>query len=802
MISKKLETQKNNLIEYVRMNVEDEIIKESIIVSFTEEFRDKIRFAISSRDGLIKIVAWYILSYNLRSIRIIDISWNLACNLYNTEYYSVLCNIEKVFSEKSEKTVLNSMKRSIESRKSFEGYYDYKDSIIRFYNYLFSKMSLKYANIDDIKYYKELLINEYSVKFSDVNIDFKFSELHKKVLNNMPINSDYRCFIQKEYLLTKNNVLTKINFDCRTKNKFIKELINGFINEVYKTNKAPHNRDLKIFTYYFMDSIGHFKLNNYLDINFKLLRRQFKYFNNLSLSGTEVDAKLIKEYITLFIIQFYRYILSNNETAFTKLETYATKCKLIRKVLEEDYEVILLNPNENIPEMNKFCVIQNEYTMFNASKSNKNFFVDLSGIDSITQRDIKEYVWYSRNIVEHRFDSIHIILSFLEFKDEYYRFYYKEKRYENKYRYKVDVNVLYLYMEKINEEYSKNNTKKYVISQLRRFLKFYKDKYDMKENYFEILSLKGLNDYDGGTPITEHDLKIIYGAIKNEEEDNPKVSIYKIVFELSLLTNLRIGEIICLERDCIVNNNVLRYLSKTSQKNYKEQPVNEEIIMLINKAIELTKNLVDDSFMSKYIFIEKSYTNFSERIKKIEFYIFFKKIISKVSNELENTNYTPYNLRHTFIDTVYKEGVKNNLPLSKIALIAGNSFSTAKKHYRKWNDYEMYVETLSKVKITDTSIIGEIFSKETDLNNPVRDNLGSCKEKECTFDFGECLICKHFITFTNRIDVFENRIKKINKYLEECNDVNERGVLIYEKKLLSKYLLEMLKIKEGENNND
>lgn len=62
-------------------------------------------------------------------------------------------------------------------------------------------------------------------------------------------------------------------------------------------------------------------------------------------------------------------------------------------------------------------------------------------------------------------------------------------------------------------------------------------------------------------------------------------------------------------------------------------------------------------------------------------------------------------------------------------------------------------------------------------------------------------MCKHFITFTNRIDVFENRIKKINADLENCEDNMERDNLICEKKLLSKYLVEMFKIKGGEIEN-
>ena len=132
-----------------------------------------------------------------------------------------------------------------------------------------------------------------------------------------------------------------------------------------------------------------------------------------------------------------------------------------------------------------------------------------------------------------------------------------------------------------------------------------------------------------------------------------------------------------------------------------------------------------------------------------------------------------------------------------MAVIAGNSFDTAKKHYRKWDDYEMYVETLAKVKLTDTVIRGKVLFTESKTGKPVKEDLGACKDDNCTFDLAECLMCKHFITFTNRIDVFENRIKNININLETCEDIVEKDNLICEKKLLSKYLLEMFKIKGG-----
>ena len=97
----------------------------------------------------------------------------------------------------------------------------------------------------------------------------------------------------------------------------------------------------------------------------------------------------------------------------------------------------------------------------------------------------------------------------------------------------IDENMLYMYVDKINEEYSNNNTKKSIISQVRHYLKFHKDKYNLKESSLEIISLKGLYEYSGGNPITDNDLKIIYKEVKELAEANKSLRIYAIAFEIS-----------------------------------------------------------------------------------------------------------------------------------------------------------------------------------------------------------------------------------------------------------------------------
>lgn len=77
---------------------------------------------------------------------------------------------------------------------------------------------------------------------------------------------------------------------------------------------------------------------------------------------------------------------------------------------------------------------------------------------------------------------------------------------------------------------------------------------------------------------------------------------------------------------------------------------------------------------------------------------------------------------------------------------------------------------MAKVTISDVDINGEIvFNEKSYEYNPVKDELGGCKQDSCIFEIGECLRYNSFITFINRIPAFEKMIKSINVSIE-CTD--------------------------------
>lgn len=380
MKESKLGSQKDSLVNFIKVNIKNSIIKNTLLDAFNDKFEEVIVNIKYSRDRLVLLIGWYILAYQLRDIDIRNISWELICNLYNTDYYLMLCEVEKLFNEESELRVVRWIKSRMQERRAIDGYFPYKNDVLKFYTCISDKGELfKYENIKEIQRYRKYLINDYAVKFDNIDDKLRFDDLHRYTLNNLPVNSEYNHLIQKEYVLVKHNTLNKVNFNCRIEDRFIKYLLMNFIDKIYDHDKAPHNRILRVFIYYFLESLNGKQIKSYKDFDYELLKTQYQFYIKLVSKYDIKDKDLDTTSFSLLIIQFYRLIISTEDTSFSDIEQYIIKCKVIHRLLRENYELILLNPNENIPNVNKFCVVKSEYTMKNAAQSSKNYFVDLIG---------------------------------------------------------------------------------------------------------------------------------------------------------------------------------------------------------------------------------------------------------------------------------------------------------------------------------------------------------------------------------------------------------------------------------------
>lgn len=123
--------------------------------------------------------------------------------------------------------------------------------------------------------------------------------------------------------------------------------------------------------------------------------------------------------------------------------------------------------------------------------------------------------------------------------------------------------------------------------------------------------------------------------------------------------------------------------------------------------------------------------------------------------------YRPYDLRSTFINNIYTEGINDKIPTSVIVQMSGNSIHTAKKYYRKATEVQTYAEIFAGVTVSSVDVYGNILEeKDVEDLNPVEDGLGGCNQRGCVIEEEqyECLICPHFATTANRIPLFKKHI--------------------------------------------
>ena len=324
---------------------------------------------------------------------------------------------------------------------------------------------------------------------------------------------------------------------------------------------------------------------------------------------------------------------------------------------------------DDVPMKDKICILPNKNIRKNASGRNSRWqSFDFSKCNERYKEDLKIFVWNNYSV-----GSLNNYLDLVKFLNMS-----AEKQYSGKI-----INLLADKDKEFNEEflwdyrikvYSENENKnnvKAVFKIVRKYLKHYKEKYNVINTDIDILSLANLDVYKGGQVITEKDTKLIFQEFKAKEKIDNRIKIYRLAFELFISSKLRIGEILNLKRNCLNQSgnskNKLSYLGKMTNQNYRDEIFSEKIINLIKEAIQLTESIAPQKSINKdYIFIEKYNSNHNLDAKIINFDYEFRKIIKTLSKKLDKACYTPNNIRDTFIDNVYTEGIQNDLALKLV----------------------------------------------------------------------------------------------------------------------------------------
>lgn len=804
MINKeRIKNEIDRLEEYINNSFKDESVKFNYKKVLIDYYENVVFQKSNSSDASYCLISAYIVAFNLRKMRLANFNWNTLCKLYNCNFYKILSMFDTLEITNHQRVALKIIKESIEGRKSVVGLHDYRELLLNFYNHLSMEVKFyNYKNIKEIEEYKKLLIPDRMCSFLDINYNLSLSNYYKEVFTNFPIKSDFRNIVSIGYAYGKSNLKVITNYNLGYVESTIKKLLTEFIYKLYEKNYKQYTRPCRLFCSKFSDSLDGYSISKITDFSYETLKAQYKFYLNLYNQNKRII--LGENWLCLLLISFYRFLIEKyrkeeRKSLFSDLIGKAIQERAIHRIIAEDYRPVFYNIYEKCPIDNKFCIIQNEYSMSNAAQANYILFVDFTDLEKEQQEDLKNFVWNAPYQIRKKVNYVKYIIEFIRCKENNDKF---RKLKKDKF-YILDCAFMAIFRDYIDNQYTNYSMRKYALNIIRAYIKF-TEKYVIENSTLEFLSVKGLNNFSGGSVITENDMRTLYTEFRNLEKDDVENRIYTIIFEIFTQSNMRIGEILSLERDCLAySKDSIRLLRKMSKLEYIYIPITSEIKELIKEAVNLTEFSCDGTYMDKFIFINTKSTYFSRQSKIISFYLYFKKVIKKCEHKLEIKSYYPYNLRHTYIDFAYREGLKNNLSINEIATICGNSYDAAVKYYRNMDEIGDYVEALSKTTFSEVTLNGEILKEDNvSIKNNVRNNLGKCRKSACTFELLECLQCNSFITFLSRRNIFEERIHMINMCLEKTNDELEIEKFNIEKKLLAKYYYEMCKMIQGEKSNE
>ena len=794
----------------IETTIEDYDLK-SLLIDFL--YKNKFEFSSDNNyfvTEVYNIGAFIQFVFSISLIKKVDeLNWDFLCYIYNN---IALCKDIALNSDTLHNCkVIQGKFKSFVKQKNTTGIVKLVYFLSEFYKYVYDlKKYDDLHNIKEIGCYYNNLIKSHKNTSKLTKEETKDADFFKKQLySNFPIGSRYQDIIT----ITGGDNFEDKNYHIPATNNFIKDIMSKFLDK-FKRKDGTHATNLRIFLYFFIESCKNNIPNSLMNFNDNLFEVQFNYFNNLG-SKHEFVKHYKRDPITI-LLYFYRYIgnlsdTSNESTGLSKSLLRAFELKNFIKYYRKGYKFMYHNIHEHYPPFDKVCLLPTTQSMNNASLENtRALYYDVSEIDSKYREHVKDFIWNNDGNTRAIISHISSLKSFFKIKQlfdmDYYNFNSAYKLSTSEF----DDEFLSYYRSVVELDYPNAGGLKGILKIIRKYLKFHSDTYNVTKSHLDILNLKNLGERKIGTVITDHDIEIIYKEFEKLEEGSDIGRLQTLVFEIFIHTSIIIGSILNLTRDCLEYHAdgtvTLTYLSKTSSKEYITELVNPPIVKIIEEALSLTKQFISDSnhALNNYVFVHEYHSNHRYGLKRLDFYHYFKNIVESVSDKLDCSDYYPYNIRHTYINNTFKNGTKLGLAINELSAITNVTYKTANLYYRDFNDsISLYVEAVSKVRLNDVTVNGEIICNEDenkDNTKPVKDDLGDCKSDNCILDSGECLSCDSFVTFLNRMPKFEEAILNCDIKIEGTDNPLVKEFYSTQKKLLAEYLAEMIKLDKKRGN--
>ena len=310
--------------------------------------------------------------------------------------------------------------------------------------------------------------------------------------------------------------------------------------------------------------------------------------------------------------------------------------------------------------------------------------------------------------------------------------------------------------------------------------------------------------------IPDHELELIHNVLLQNAKKEILYAVYYAIFYLAINTELRISEIVSLRQDCVIETlkkgeYILLSRRKDDTTEYAEIPITQYTKRQIDIILDITKDLRVNSTdnVKELLFIVPGSGTFHSRVITVQN---FRKYFQKECKNAVSKEYSPQNLRDTYMTKALRLKLKEGLSDIELSALTGhNTTSVLTNNYADLSVEEMLELTHGIIIGNVDHITGEILSEVPDYiatkENEVANQCGYCKSDSCnSTTLLDCLMCSSFVTTPSKRGFFEKQIRIINYKIKNAACQHDREDLVAIKKLHLFYICAIDKLEV--NNND
>ena len=683
-----------------------------------------------------------------------------------------------------------------------------------------------YTCLSGRREYRNPMIKDFIYNFLDLNRTYHWHpELEIVATNLFPFWDDIqniqllvfpmldgsknprKCRLLKAESINKghNLVLSLIEFD--TDNRFIQDLLIEYHHSQHTVQPRVYQLD---FFRRFAESLDYQLPSDIYGFNADTLLKQEKFF---------VAIRREPELENRF---FYRFIL--NRQGEQKTITISDGISIGYLMSEnfvgrysEGYRYIPINPNEPVPESDKWAISPNGLEQAVASDKPEHIrYIDFTRISEKVIRDAaKAWFWSEAKAgFENRQRNALYIIEFFEYRNKLRDMYF-DKFVQARAGTDLDLQNTVLSEEIISytNEWTDVLTRESYRSRivpLKLFLQYMNDNniYKTEVAAFEYLATTGRNGSKTKQeilPVPKEDFVKLIAKLEEKAQNNTLHMLYYIVFCLNTLTPLRISSILDLDDNCLVEKSkgiyALEVKVKTSDGDEKDIQISKEVKRLVEVALSLTKETRNNApaEQNHYLFLVNNQKDFYRSIPSRS----YAKYLHDCCDEAGIPRYSAQNLRKTYYTNLVENAIKNNVSLMSLKELTGHAnIDTTENYYVKEN-IRNYLEATYGVEIGNMPVVGAVVTDypEAKHEDIVNDGCGYCRNPECNvLGTANCLMCRGFITTPKHIAQFEEAINILSQQIVDNENPHDKEHLYAVKRLYAAYL-EQLYIRKEEAEN-